>query len=170
PQPFKPSTSSGSQTHPHPSEPSTPSTRPATRRLPPVELDSSPHIPGHFEYAEVRILTNYDDPDCNIYNEDPDWKIYNDVEPQLDQIIDNARPELGCWMIEFGTIWHGTGEDDYDPTLHPRVLAIRLEECSCYRWGEVDFQIRKLVYHAYWKQGRKPPPIRYYEIRGWELC
>lgn len=151
-----PSTSAMPATQPQlqsPLAPSSSSAQPAIRRFPPVEPDSSPYLPGHFNVVEVCSSFDRNDPDCVIFES---------IQDQLNQFFMDVQPDLGSCCVNYGTIRREPGDDDFDPILHPKVLAVEMCLQSIGRWEEVDTQIRNLVNHAYSIQSRRAPLIRYY--------
>lgn len=94
---------------------------------PPIEPGSNPNLPPHFTLVSVWTWTDYHDPECYIYNT---------IEDQPDHIILNARPDLGSCVIHLGTIIRKPGDEDYDPILHPKVLAVEMNRQAIHRWGK----------------------------------
>ncbi|KAI4275929.1 MAG: hypothetical protein LQ337_002844 [Flavoplaca oasis] len=143
-----------------PQTPSSSSSQQVTGSHPPIKPGSNPNLPPHFALVSVWTWTDYYDPECYIYNE---------IEDQLDHIILDTRPDLGSSVIHLGTLRRKPGDDDYDPVIHPKVLAVEMDRQSIHRWQEVENQIRPLVNDAYARRSMKPPPIRYY-LGGSSLC
>ena len=94
--------------------------------------------------------------------------MFRSIQDDLNDVLNNATPTLGSCWVDYGTIRYNPDDDEFDPILHPKVLAVILEPRSIERWEEVDRQIRRLVNRAYNMHSRRVPPFRYY-IGGAEL-
>ncbi|KAI4095885.1 MAG: hypothetical protein LQ339_007123 [Xanthoria mediterranea] len=127
--------------------------------LPAIEPNPDPNIPDHF--TEMSICSSFD-------RDDPDYVIFQRIEDDLDDVLSNVTSPLGSCWVDYGTILYDADDDEFDPILHPKVLAVILEPRSIERWEEVDSQIRRLVNRAYNMHSRRVPPFRYY-IGGAEL-
>ncbi|KAL8912578.1 MAG: hypothetical protein Q9171_002442 [Xanthocarpia ochracea] len=122
------------------------SARPTTRHFPPIEIDASPHLPGHFEPVEV----------CSSFDHgDPDYVIFESIKDQLNQILNDVQPDLGCAFVNYGTIGYDPDDDEYNPIFHPKVLVVEVWRRSLHRWKEIDSQIRRLIARSWLMQDRK---------------
>ncbi|CAO1606470.1 hypothetical protein XANCAGTX0491_009968 [Xanthoria calcicola] len=131
----------------------------AVKRSPAVEPNPNPNVPDHF--TEISVCSSFD-------RDDPDYLVFRSIQDGLNDVLNDVTPPLGSCWVDYGTIRYNDDDDEFDPILHPKVLAVILEPRSIERWEEVDRQIRRLVNRAYNMHSRRVPPFRYY-IGGAEL-